>query len=89
MTRITVDVNDEWLEAAREVLGTDTKVATINAALRSFALRRQAAEIVAAFDSVPLDLSWSREAWRYGGGRDLSRLEEDARAEVAGATDAA
>jgi Arc/MetJ family transcription regulator len=35
MTRITVEVNDELLEAAREVLGTDTSVATINAALRS------------------------------------------------------
>lgn len=84
MTRITVDVNDEWLEAAREVLGTDTKVATINEALRSFALRRQAADIVAAFDSVPLDVAWSSAGWRYEGGRDLSRLEEDARsAEVA------
>jgi hypothetical protein len=26
-----LDVNEEWLEAAREVLGTDTTVATINA----------------------------------------------------------
>jgi hypothetical protein len=31
MTRITVDVNDEWLEDAREVLGTDTKVAVRHA----------------------------------------------------------
>ena len=79
MTRITVDVNDEWLEAAREVLGTDTKVATINEALRTFALRRQAAEMMAVLDSVTLDLSCSEDAWRYGGGRDLSRLEEAAR----------
>jgi hypothetical protein len=79
MTRISVDVNDEWLEAAREILGTDTKVATINAALETFALRKQAAEIIAALDSVEMDFSGSAEAWRYGGGRDLSRLEEAAR----------
>ncbi|GAB3848822.1 hypothetical protein GCM10029963_32280 [Micromonospora andamanensis] len=79
MTRITVDVNDEWLEAAREVLGTDTKVATINAALHAFALRRQAREIVAAFDQVEMDFTDSGEGWHYGGGRDLGRLVEDAR----------
>ncbi|MFD6261834.1 type II toxin-antitoxin system VapB family antitoxin [Micromonospora chalcea] len=79
MTRITVDVNDEWLESAREVLGTDTKVATINAALHAFAVRRQAKEIVAAFDQVEMDFSESSEGWRYGGGRDLSRLTDDAR----------
>lgn len=79
MTRITVDVNDEWLDAAREVLGTDTKVATINAALHSFALRKLAKEIVAAFDSVPMNFGGSAESWGYGGGRDLSRLAEDAR----------
>jgi hypothetical protein len=79
MTRITVDVNDEWLDAAREVLGTDTKVGTINAALHSFALRKKAAEIVAALNSVEMDYTGSEQAWRYGGGRDLSRLAEDAR----------
>jgi Arc/MetJ family transcription regulator len=79
MTRITVDVNDEWLDAAREVLGTDTKVATINAALHSFALRKRAKEIAAALDSVTMDFAGSEEAWRYGGGRDLSRVVEDAR----------
>ena len=78
MTRITVDVNDEWLDAAREVLGTDTKVATINEALRSFAVRKQAVDIVAAFDSVPMDFAGSGHGWRYGGGRDLSTLVEDA-----------
>jgi Arc/MetJ family transcription regulator len=84
MTRITVDVNDEWLEAARQELGTTTKVATINAALESFALRRRAAEALAAFDSVEMDFDGSADAWRFGGGRDLSRLEEDAgRAEAA------
>ncbi|MGW4463079.1 type II toxin-antitoxin system VapB family antitoxin [Micromonospora sp. NBC_01796] len=79
MTRITVDVNDEWLDAAREVLGTDTKVATINAALHAFALRRQAVEIVNAFDSVQFEFADPDRSWGYGGGRDLSRLVEDAR----------
>ncbi|ORV19177.1 DUF2191 domain-containing protein [Mycobacterium celatum] len=79
MTRITVDVNDDWLNAAKEVLGTDTKVATINAALRSFALRTQARKIVAALDSVPMDFTDSPNSWRYGAGRDLTRLEQEAR----------
>ncbi|MFC7546298.1 type II toxin-antitoxin system VapB family antitoxin [Plantactinospora sp. GCM10030261] len=80
MTRITVDVNDEWLEAAREALGTETKVATINAALHAFAVRRQAVDIVAAFDEVEMDFEHTEGGFGYGGGRDLSRLAEDARA---------
>lgn len=79
MTRISIDVNDEWLAAARQMLGTSTKVATINEALRGYAVRRQAAEIVAAFDEVPMDFSGSADGWRDGGGRDLSRLVEEAR----------
>jgi Arc/MetJ family transcription regulator len=78
MTRITVDVNEEWLDAARQELGTDTKVATINAALHSFALRRKATDIVAALDSVELEFADPDRSWGYGGGRDLSRLAEDA-----------
>ena len=79
MTRITVDVNDGWLEAARVVLGTDTKVATINAALHAQALKAKAAEILAALDSVEMDYTGSAGSFRYGGGRDLSRLGELAR----------
>jgi Arc/MetJ family transcription regulator len=79
VARITVDVNDEWLDAAREVLGTDTKVATINAALHAFAVRRKAKDIVAAFDSVAMDFTDAEDVWGYGGGRDLSRLVHDAR----------
>ena len=78
MTRITVDVNDEWLDAAKEVLGTATKVATINEALHSFAVRKQAKMALAAFDSVDMDFTGSDQGWRSGG-RDLSRLEDDAR----------
>jgi Arc/MetJ family transcription regulator len=79
MTRITVDVNDEWLEAAKKVLGTATKVATINEALRAQAVKDQAARILAAFDSVTMDFTGSEDAFGYGGGRDLSRLAEQAR----------
>ena len=79
MARITVDVNDGWLEAARVVLGTDTKVATINEALRIQALKAKAAEILAALDSVEMDYTGSADSFRYGGGRDLSRLGELAR----------
>lgn len=78
MTRITVDVNDEWLEAARAELGTETKVATINAALHAFAVRRKAADIVAAFNSVQMDFDGADHAWGYNGGRNLSHLAEDA-----------
>lgn len=85
MGRITVDVNDEWLRDAQEVLGTETKVATINAALRAFAVRRRAVDMIAVLDSVEMDFEGSEHAWRYGGGRDLSRLEENARAADAGA----
>jgi Arc/MetJ family transcription regulator len=81
MTRITVEIDDELLAAAREVLGTETKVATINAALQEVARRKQVAEMLAIFDSVEMDYSRSASAFKYGGGRDLSRLEEKARLE--------
>lgn len=83
MTRITVDVNDEWLEAARAVLGTDTKVATINAALYAFAVRRKAKEIMEAFDNAVMDFDEAGRSWGYGGGRDLTRLEAEARSSEA------
>ena len=83
MTRITVDVNDGWLEAARVVLGTDTKVATINEALRIQAQKAKAAEILAALDSVEMDYTRSADSFRYGGGRDLSRLDELAQEDAA------
>lgn len=79
MTRISVDVNDEWLEAARAELGTDSKVETINGALRELAVRRRGREIAEIFASAPMDFSGSAEAWRYGGGRDLEGLVDRAR----------
>ena len=63
MTRISVDVNDEWLDAAREELGTETKVATINAALREFAVRKRGRQIAEVFANAPMDFSGSAEAW--------------------------
>lgn len=84
MTRITVEVNEEWLGAAQEVLGTPTKVGTINAALHEIALRKQAVEIVAALDAHPIDLTGSERSWRYGGGRDFAALVDEARAAEAG-----
>jgi hypothetical protein len=88
MTRITVDVNEGWLEAARVVLGTDTKVATINEALRIQALKAEAAGILAALDSVEMDYSGSAGSFGHGGGRDLSRLDKLARGDVAAEQDA-
>lgn len=79
MARITVDVNDEWLAAARQALGTTSKVATINEALRIQALRIQAQKIAAAFQSAQVDFSGSAGAFGYSGGRDLSSLADDAR----------
>ena len=87
MTRITVDVNEGWLEAARVVLGTDTKVATINEALRIQALKAKAADILAALDSVNMDYTGSAGSFRYGGGRDLSRPGELARDDAAAGQD--
>ena len=40
---------------------------------------RQAREMMAVLDSIEMDYGGSERAWRYGGGRDLSTLEEDAR----------
>jgi Arc/MetJ family transcription regulator len=79
MARITVDVNDDWLDAARQVLGTTSKVATINEALRIQALRIQGREIAAAFQRAQMDFSGSADAFGYSGGRDLSSLADDAR----------
>jgi hypothetical protein len=47
-------------------------------AVAEFAVRKQAKEIIAALDSAEMDYSGSAEAWRFGGGRDLARVIEDA-----------
>ncbi|CAM3543467.1 DUF2191 domain-containing protein [Stackebrandtia soli] len=79
MTRITVDVNDEWLTAAQQELGTTTKVATINSALQCVAARHMAKVAIDVLDRVSMDFSRPIDPFAYDGGRDLSRLEADAR----------
>ena len=78
MTRITVEIDDGLLHGAQRVLGTKTKVATINEALRLQALRAQAADIIGALDSVEMDFAGSGDSFRYAGGRDLAATEERA-----------
>jgi hypothetical protein len=78
MARISFDVNDEWLAGAREELGTDSAEATINAALRELVRRKRAERLIEVLNSVDMDFSGSADGWRYGGGRDLSRLAEEA-----------
>jgi hypothetical protein len=79
VSRISLDVNDEWLAAAREELGTDSAEETINAALGELARRKRAKDLIAVLNEVEMDFTGSADAWRYGGGRDLSRLAEKAR----------
>jgi hypothetical protein len=62
-------------------------VATINAALHAQALKAKAAEILAALDSVEMDYTGSADGFRYGGGRDLSRIGELAREDAAAEQD--
>ena len=51
------------------------------------ALKAKATEILAALDSVEMDFTGSAGSFRYGGGRDLSRLEELAREDAAAGRD--
>ena len=66
MTTTLINLDDEALEAAAAVLGTRTKVDTVNTALRAVVRReRQRASIERAFaqgtySAIPLD----DEAWR-------------------------
>jgi hypothetical protein len=55
----------------------------VRLALHAQALKAEAAEILAAFDSAEMDFG-SSDGFGYGGGRDLSKLEEQARADVQG-----
>ena len=74
----------KWIQAAGEQPDIDNKVAMVGGARRSFAPRKQAAEIVSAFDGVPMDFSGAEAAWRCSGGRDLEHLAENARADHPG-----
>jgi Arc/MetJ family transcription regulator len=68
MSRTMVDLDEEALSLAGEELGTKTKVATVNAALRRVANQRAAARMLELLDETGTDLSDDalRGAWRDG-----------------------
>ncbi|MBO0874069.1 MAG: type II toxin-antitoxin system VapB family antitoxin [Pseudonocardia sp.] len=65
MAITTIDINEEYLEGARRVLGTTSKVDTVNQALKSVSnkvKRQELVEMLASGDGVELDVI--DEAWR-------------------------
>lgn len=68
MARTMVDLDDEALSLASEELGTKSKVATVNAALRRVANQRAAARMLELLDVTDADLSDEalHGAWRDG-----------------------
>lgn len=67
MTRTVIDINDESLKAAAEVLGTSTKVETVNRALAEVAAREGRLAFLANLDKAATDLAdpeVMRGAWR-------------------------
>lgn len=69
MSRTVIDLDEEALSLASEELGTRSKVATVNAALRRVANQRAAARMLELLDQAGTDLSDQalRGAWRDGG----------------------
>jgi len=68
MAKTSINVDDEYLAAAREVLGTQTEEETVNAALRAvaaMATRRRDLDQLAATDLPDLrGEEVRREPWR-------------------------
>ncbi|MFC6011342.1 type II toxin-antitoxin system VapB family antitoxin [Nocardia lasii] len=66
MSRTLIDIDDDALNLAAEELGTKTKVATVNAALREVANRRVVTKMLQQFRDTETDLSADgmRGAWR-------------------------
>jgi len=67
MTRTVIDVNDESLAAAAQVLGTSTKVETVNRALAEIAAREARLAFLDDLDEAAADLADAevmRGAWR-------------------------
>jgi Arc/MetJ family transcription regulator len=72
MAKTLVDIDDNLLEAAREVLGTSTKKDTVNAALREVLAaqerRRASVELIMwgqrnePWDDSVRDRAWRRES---------------------------
>ena len=69
MSRTMVDLDEEALSLASKELGTSSKVATVNAALRRVANQRAAARMLELLDETGMDLSDEalRGSWRDGG----------------------
>lgn len=83
MPGISIEIDEEALAGAQRELGTDSKVATVNAALRLAAERARVREAIVTLDSIEFDLEGSEQSWRFNGGRDLEGLVERARGEAA------
>lgn len=66
MSRTLIDIDDEALALAAEELGTKTKVATVNEALRHIANRRAAKRMLQNLRDADADLSDEamKGAWR-------------------------
>ena len=67
MTRTVIDVDDDSLAAAAEVLGTTTKVETVNRALAEIAARKIRLAFLDDLDHAAADLAdpeVMRNAWR-------------------------
>lgn len=64
--RTVIDIDDEALNLAAEELGTTSKVATVNAALRRIAELRASRVMLEDFLRLDLDLddATMRDAWR-------------------------
>ena len=65
--RTVIDIDDASLEAAKKVLGTTTKVETVNRALAEVANREARLALLANLDSAGSDLadeSVMSTAWR-------------------------
>ena len=66
MTRTVIDVDDASLAAAAEVLGTSTKVETVNRALAEVAARKARLAFLDSLDEAAADLAdpeVMRHAW--------------------------
>lgn len=67
MARTVIDIDDEALAAAAEVLGTTTKVSTVNRALAEVAARTARLAFLDQLDQLAGDLSdpeVMEDAWR-------------------------
>lgn len=66
MARTVLDIDDEALDLAQRRLGTTSKVATVNAALRKIANQQAALEFLDYLTETKADLTGeaARGAWR-------------------------